>query len=323
MQRDFRVNNLQDLSLDIYVVGYPGMGEAILTMICDGTSVLFTTLTDCYITSYCNHIGSILDARGISSIDAFIWTHPDEDHSVGICEILEKYDAQHEAEVYLPENFTVEIPFKICGEASKAIHYIKEKYSIGRKYNVVTVGVSMAETRDLIRLRFTENKGERMIRCRWQFLAPFSGLVWRQASKYEFTLNDLSIVYSMFFNGVNFLFCGDLEERTVKFMNGQYFQNVYFVKMPHHGSKGANSLVRKLQESQVTDSLAVTTSFKTTHPCPDTLESYKKISCEIDCTGDAMHTEHLYGCVKTSFNVCSLAFQTELLGNAFHYYQRV
>lgn len=277
MQRDFQVSNLQDLSLDIYVVGYPGIGEAILTMICDGTTVLFTTLTDCYITSYCNHISSILDARGISSIDAFIWTHPDEDHSVGICEILEKYDAQHKAEIYLPEEFILEVPFKICGEASKAIQYIKEKYNTGRKYNISTVGVSKEESRDLIRLRFTENKGERFIRCQWQFLAPFSGLVWRQASKDDFTLNDLSIVYSMFFNGVNFLFCGDLEDRTVKFMNGQYFQNVYFVKIPHHGSYGSKSLVRKLQENQVTDSLAVTTSFKSAHPYPETIELYKKI----------------------------------------------
>lgn len=126
----------------------------------------------------------------------------------------------------------------------------------------------------------------------------------------------------MYFNGANFLFCGDLEERTIRFMSDQYFQNAYFIKIPHHGSDQPKSLVRKLQEQQVQDALAVTTSFKSTHPYTEMLESYKRISREIDCTGDASHTGHLYGCVKASFNVCSLAYRTDFSGNAFCYYQR-
>lgn len=321
---EYIVDDLQNLSLDIYTIGYPGMGETILTMICEGNSVLFTTLTDCYLTSDCNYVSNILNQRGVSAIDAFIWTHPDVDHSVGICDVLSQFDSLHKAKVYLPEEFHNGIRYKVCNEAMDALSYLKENYSVRSDYNVCTVGVTENETRGLIRLRFKEKHGEKKIRCQWQFMAPFGELAWRQVSKDNFTLNDLSIVYSMHFNDVNFLFCGDLAERSVKFMDSQYLQNVYFIKIPHHGSCNDNRVfIRKLQENQVKGALSVTTSFQSTHPYPETLEAYKNISCEIDCTGDAAHTVEKYGCIKASFNICSLVHQTELSGNAFCYYRQM
>lgn len=320
MRRKFVVDDLRNLSLIIHTIGYPDMGEAILTMICDGDSVLFTTLTDCYLTPQCNQVAAILDEKNVS-VDVFIWTHPDKDHSVGIKDILDKYDGGHDAQIFLPEEFHDKISYEVCQESLNTLKYLKENYNNGKKYNISTVGVTEKETRSLIQLQFEEAFGEKSIHCSWQFMAPFCGLTWRQASKENFVLNDLSIVYSMYFNGVNFLFGGDLAERSIKFMDDQYMQNVHFIKIPHHGSDIDNkAFIRKMQACQVENALAVTTSYKSTHPYPQTLESYKKISNEIDCTGDKNHNQCLYGCVKASFNICSLAYETDLSGNAFCHY---
>ncbi len=321
--QEFIVSNLRNLSLDIYTVGYPNMGESVVSVICDGKTVLFTILTDCYTPENYNHVESLLNSLGVSHIDVFIWTHPDKDHSVGICELLDKFDSKHEAWVYLPEGFyACDIPDSICEDSRNAIVYLKEHYNFSRKFNLIPVGVDEKETRSLIVIKFVEAYGTKSVHCRWQFMAPFGSLVWRKISNgTDFVLNNLSIVYSMYFNDVNYLFCGDMSESMVKHIDDENFQNVRFIKIPHHGSDEPKSFLPKLKSMQVHNAMAVTTSFQNTHPKSNVLDGYKSICEEVDCTGDNMHATKPYGCVKASFNIHSLICHTEFSGNAFCYYK--
>lgn len=316
----FRVNDFQNLWLRIYTVGYPVEGETILTLICDGDKILYTSLTDCYTTSY-NHIETLLKTNGNPHIDAFIWTHPDKDHSVGIQTLLEMYDPAHKALIYLPEGFYTNSSFPVCEEAQSAVLYLKEKYNTGQKYQIIPVSLSENESRSLIKISFYENISDRTIHCKYFFMAPFGGLVWRRVSTDAHTPNDLSIVYSMYFNGVNFLFCGDLAEQTIQFLDDQYLQNIYFVKIPHHGSGEPKSFVGKLVEMNVKNAVATTTSFHTTNPKKEILDNYKTISSEINCTGSSHVSSEEYGCIETSFNIKNLTNNTTLSGNAYQYYK--
>lgn len=60
-----------------------------------------------------------------------------------------------------------------------------------------------------------------------------------------------SIVYALRFNGIDFLFCGDLANQSVKFIKEDFLQNVLFIKIPHHGSDEPISFINKLVENQV------------------------------------------------------------------------
>lgn len=98
-----KVENLCNLHLDIHTIGYPEEGESLLTLLCDANRVLFTVLTDCYEEDGYNHVASLMQKLDICQIDAFIWTHPDKDHSVGIPKILSKYDPDKKAQIFLPQ----------------------------------------------------------------------------------------------------------------------------------------------------------------------------------------------------------------------------
>ena len=71
------------------------MGESIVLLLCNGDDALFTVLTDCYCQNkggeMYNHLETLFDSQGVKKIDAFIWTHPDKDHSVDIERMLTSY----------------------------------------------------------------------------------------------------------------------------------------------------------------------------------------------------------------------------------------
>ena len=97
-----------------------------------------------------------------------------------------------------------------------------------------------------------ETRSFRSIHCSFNFLAPFGALEWRRSANHaKFVMNDLSIVYALRFNGIDFLFCGDLANQSVKFIKEDFLQNVFFIKIPHHGSDEPISFINKLVENQV------------------------------------------------------------------------
>ena len=68
-----RIRHFEDLLLKIYTIGYPGMGESIVLLLCNGGDVLFTVLTDCYCQStsgeFYNHLETLFVRHGIKKID--------------------------------------------------------------------------------------------------------------------------------------------------------------------------------------------------------------------------------------------------------------
>lgn len=317
------VKDFDNLQMHLYTIGYPLEGEVIIAIICEGEKVLFTALTDCYENrvrgtdeSDCyNHINTILERHDNPSINAFIWTHPDKDHSVGIPSILECYDPNHEALIYLPGAFDKEDKFPICDDAASAFRYLHTNYSYGRKYNVIPIDLDDGEYRSLCKIEFKEITTSRTISCSFNFLAPFGSLIWRRsANGADFVMNGLSIVYTMRFNGVDFLFCGDLANQSIRFLEKNFLQNVHFVKIPHHGSDEPKSFIGKLINNQVEHPVSTTTIYQSKLPVKSVLEEYKKMGHEVYCTGRG---DHFFGCIKTTFNIYNLDRDTVLTGNAY------
>lgn len=89
---NLRVMNLSSLVLEIHTIGFPIEGESIVVFLKDGDKVIFTLVTDCYRTENRDEIAQVFAEKENPPIDVFVWTHPDEDHSVGIETMLEAYD---------------------------------------------------------------------------------------------------------------------------------------------------------------------------------------------------------------------------------------
>lgn len=321
----FSVGDFKNLQLHIYTIGYPQEGETIITIIYDKAkrAVLFTSLTDCYkdkALNY-NHIQSVLKEYGNPSINVFIWTHPDEDHSLGIPEILNCYDSKHEAVIYIPASLDRQDAFPICKESMKAFTFLMKNYDCNQKYLVKQVTLTDQESRSLYVIELIEERTRRTIHCSFNFLAPFGSLLLRRsAGDKPFVMNDLSIVYAMKINGYNFLYCGDLANQSVQFLNEDFFQNVSFVKIPHHGSDEPKGFMRKLLRNGVKGVVATTTIYGGGKlPVEGVINGYKGISREIYGTGSG---KEKFGCVGNFFNISDFICYTELSGNALCYYEQ-
>ena len=89
MTPKFEASDFSNLVLEVHTVGYPTQGESIVTMLKDGDRVLFTVVTAAFYTDSSDEVSAILHRNGDPNINIFVWTHPDEDHSVGIEKVRE------------------------------------------------------------------------------------------------------------------------------------------------------------------------------------------------------------------------------------------
>ena len=316
------VKDIRSLHLDIHTIGYPEVGEALLTMICDGGQALFTVLTDCYGTKDYNHIHHVMQMAHTNRIDAFIWTHPDKDHSVDIPAILGKYDPGSKAQVFLPSALNRHMG--LSEDAQMGLDYVMKHYNSNTRYDANYVSLNKDERQQmLMSLKIKALKPGIDVYCRYNFLLPSASIIARRLnSDANVYLNDLSIFYIITFNDYNYVFCGDLSEQNVKFIDPDLLENAVFIKIPHHGTDRLKTFVPKFISKGVKDAVSVTTVFKKQGlPKESVLNEYASISKGIYCTSDINKSPNVtYGCVAARFYAYETNSVIETDGNAYCHY---
>lgn len=278
-----RCTRYSNLLLEIHTVGYPEMGESIVTFLKDGTKVLLTVITDSFKTGNADEIKLILEDNGHPSVNVFIWTHPDEDHSVGIETLLDEFDSQRKATVYMPANMSENI--MTCDAARNAFDYLVKNYTSGRRYQLIPILTTDDQVVTQNSFEIHERLTNRTITGNFSFLLPDSSLTIRRSyhgAKNSGDMNDFSLVFVLELNGIHYFFGGDMTKQSVQFIerkDSSYLENIRFVKIPHHGSTEPLKLVDKLVPFQPRKAVATTTVFKATHPYKETLDKYAEI-CE-------------------------------------------
>ena len=290
--------------LEVHTVGYPVMGESIVTFLKDGAKVLLTVVTDSFKTDNADEVRRILDDNGHPTVNIFIWTHPDEDHSVGIENLLDEFDSDRKATVYMPANMSKDI--MTCQAAKNAFDYLVRNYDTGRSYQlqpILTVDDQVVTQKGFeIRERLTN----RTITGNFSFLLPDTSLTIRRSyhgAKNPGDMNDFSLVYVLELNGIHYLFGGDMTEQSIQFIERKdpsYLENIRFVKIPHHGSTEPLKLVDKMLPYQPQMAVATTTVFKTTHPYDVALDKYAEMCQHVSSTGRG---EEEYGSIRLDFSI--------------------
>lgn len=328
------VKELNSLHLDIHTIGYPNEGESLLTLLCDDNEVLFSVLTDCYENKGYNHASKLLDELKVKQIDAFIWTHPDEDHSVGIPEFLAKYDPHKKAEIFVP--CTLNSKMGLGQKAKKALEYVLKHYNSRTIYDLYYVMVhkpSRQHKREVPRPVDTPismkieviNPRVKNITYSYNFILPNDDVIHRPLESDSDTLfNNLSIVYYISFNGFSFFFCGDLSEQNVQFIPSNLLKDAVFIKIPHHGSSNLKSLVPLFDSQNVKNAISTTTVYKRHNlPRDEVLNEYKTISDGVYCTSNIHDNQNKpYGCITAKFSANMEKPDIKITGNAYCYYRK-
>lgn len=252
-------------------------------------------------------------------IDAFIWTHPDEDHSLGIDRLLAKFDPDKMADIYLPTSLTKQLlkdNNKLA--ALSSYEYLKNNYNKGKRYQWNEISLCAGEEiRYFCRRKIIDRTNNNCVTFQIGFILPYSSVINRRVDRSKMNngeMNDLSLFFIIELNKVRYIFSGDLAEINLQFIEDDYLSECRFVKIPHHGSREPINLLDKIQGLPTLKPQSVATVFGSTHPYDDVLDKYAKKCQAVYSTGRGNHP---YGTVTLDYNVKDTQKHTVVLqGNA-------
>lgn len=319
-----KVDNFDNLQLRIRTLGYPSAGESIMISLMDKERVLCNVLIDSYQSD--NYHYWLTNLPEDTRIDAFIWTHPDEDHSLGVDKLLAQFDPEHKASIFLPTSLTRALLVNNKKNASLPCYdYLKKHYNRGINYKWKEVSLTDEEgIRFCYKRQVIDRENTDMVTFRLGFMLPNGAIVNRRIDKSKMNsgeMNDLSLFCVAELNKVRYIFSGDLAEINIQFLDEDYLNNCRFVKIPHHGSKDPIKLVDKITPLLSSPTHSVTTVFGDTHPYDEVLKEYAKKFDAVFSTGRG---EHLYGLVDIFYSVKDLdSYEIKLEGNAITHYSNI
>ncbi|PKL80295.1 MAG: hypothetical protein CVV25_04650 [Ignavibacteriae bacterium HGW-Ignavibacteriae-4] len=313
------VDDIKKITLEVYTIGYTEKGESQVVLLYDNVNskCILSFVIDCYSANNANLTHDILIQKNITNLNYFIWTHTDEDHSMGINYIIDTF-CNKETQFYLPEG--------VAGNENDFIDYnleVKEcfdkinAFNQGGNYNVHTLTCCVEGHTQILRKIIVESKTSTKFVFEIIGIAPISALVRRKwADGNVKKKNDLSIATIFKVGELSLLFSGDIENQTIHRIPDFYFEGLSYIKTPHHTSKSSTKLIDKIEKIYDNKIIpcAVSTTFKK-HKLPDIdlIERYKKYVDTFSSTGDGQTG---YGYIKTVFEIINQKYSEELFGDA-------
>ncbi len=317
MKAPEKIDSFENLHLRIRTLGYPRAGESILISLMDKERSLYTVLIDSYKERNYNYWLTKLprDTR----IDAFVWTHPDEDHSLGVDDILNQFDPEHKASIFLPTSLTRKLLTDNKKHASlPCYNYLKSHYNRASTYLWKEISVTEdEEIRYCYKMQIADRENNDTVTFRLGFMLPNGSVVNRRVDKRKMNsgeMNHLSLFCVVELNKIRYIFSGDLAEVNIQFLAEDQLSNCRFIKIPHHGSKEPIKLIEKIKPLSSSPTHSVTTVFGASHPYDEVLKEYAKKFEAVFSTGRGNHP---YGLVDINYSVSNpVTYELKLAGNA-------
>lgn len=294
------IHELSQLRVNIYLIGYKDQGESIVFLLKeDPERILYSIVVDSYQIGDTNKTVELLKAP----IDILCWTHPDEDHSVGLEKIITDYCNKNSI-VLLPYGLEEGVRINNLGDVEAVINQV---FDLGNRKTkpVYSVAAHQRQYEQIESFQITDDYGGG-VNVIIRVLAPNREYVLEKIhSKGEIEKNALSIVLSINVGPYRFLLTGDVEDMMIAKMDQEEYQNPIWVKIPHHCSKSSMALLDYLLAGDSTQVLSGTTVKKASGlPDKDVLKAYLNICEQVNSTCDmSKEPSDLYGMVSYCYDL--------------------
>lgn len=276
---DIFLNNLVEFKMYLYIIGYKNKGESIIFILREKNEIYFSSIIDSYKRSDCEIIKKILEEEHkLEKFNYIFWTHPHEDHSTGLEEIVANYS--NEKTVFITPQY-VELSKKNLNAKEKQVLKKMIKNAGKYKYQKTFVndgGENLIFEQDFISI----SEGQRFS-FTIKSLAPHSGVLEEIRKKSKRKVNDFSICLKFELSskelGVSYsiLLTGDIENKTIELLNKKKLKEINLLKIPHHASATSDILAEKIENDTPNQMIACTTSYKTGNlPKREVLQNYLK-----------------------------------------------
>lgn len=317
---------LKELKVEVYTIGYEPEGEGIVVKIKVDGSTKFCLVIDCYEIEENNKTLEIIKNEKINLICI---SHPDEDHCKGLEKILGL--ATKDTMILYPSNM-LEKNYK-NDSANKVKNKLAEFLSMNKNNLNKPKLRKCIEISDILpSINFLNS--DKIYKLRIRTYSPVTSFIDRKIGKEILNKkgkiienNELSIMMSLELGTLKLLFCGDIENDTIREVNnnvgkeeGDFFsRTIDYVKIPHHGSIGSIEMFELFSEvNRISNS--VTTVYRPSKlPNIETLRRYQEKSSKMFCTSRIKQKENKedYGIVQQTFDVINQTVKTEeYKGNA-------
>lgn len=302
---------LNSLKISVYLIGYERLGESIVFVLENDFGIFYSGVVDSFKREDNNKTIEILDRLGVNTLDLLVWTHPHEDHTLGMCELIDRYTTEDTRIVYPSNVYNVNQNIESIRETSEKIEQIltsqKRKKPILRGIN----GYSPIYKCQI------GNQINKSFEFQVIALSPVSEIIEKRIFNGKVnTPNDYSISLLISLGGINFFLGGDIQDTTINRIEEMYLPNkIDYVKIPHHASKHSTKLLDwfdKLDKS----SISCTTEYRSSNlPSMNVIAKYKNFFREIYTTNINPQNPVGFGVIKTVYDVINNSFSTNIYGD--------
>ena len=275
----------EDLYVGTYLIGYENQGESCVFLLYStkpAYCVHYSIVIDCYAEEGKNKTLDILKEKlNEHKLDMLVWTHPHQDHYVGLTDIIKQY-CDKNTKILIPSiandcsGYNQEIQ-----EIIKYINSLVHNRKASDMYDVQSISNDCETLYDDHLKNIPEVEG-----IRFKVISPFSRLAYCNADMKTVNYNRMSIglliqIYTAK-DSLYYLYTGDMDEMTIKTLKykveiGEKVlpEHYEYIKIPHHGSLASRDLVEFFSEER-RSRMAATTVFRLQNlPSEDVMNQYR------------------------------------------------
>lgn len=298
--------------LHLHVIGYPKQGESIVLNI--GNK--FVGVIDCFKKSNCFKTKEIVEEYG-GRIDFICWTHSDWDHTFGISELKEYF--YDETAIIVPGAFQAKEWRTFVLDNPEVKDYKLKEYKEIFKIIDETKGYlyqGVNESTELYNFRLINGSNE--IEFGMKSFAPMGKILRNLESEYLKGATEKKEIKEKLFKKYNqdnnlfsvgllitlkvyggmlkIVLTGDLDNKVIDSMHKKSVERVFsrsnIIKIPHHGSVSASSLIDFDYPEGIKFDYAITTNYQDKLPQDEILSKYTQYGKVINVN---YHNKDIFG----------------------------
>lgn len=276
--------NRSDLSKGFYknlkclvlVAGGATEGESIVFSVYGDDQPVYVCVIDSCVYGETNIPEMLLKQYGLSRLSDVFWTHPHEDHTEGMLDLIEKYKPDR---VFIPSDLhsLPECCSQLCRDTLDGINKFK---GCDRRYKNQPKVIGIGTNHQVLKERLSVNNS--IVPFSIQTIAPALARTRNNAIIDNYNcLNDFSIALYIVVGDFVILFAGDIQDKTVHYVKDELVEGIVspnLLKIPHHGSNDSKDIIELFYESCPIDLAICTAKSSSGLPRKDALDFYASSS---------------------------------------------
>jgi len=322
---DKKYVSFNNLIVRLFVIGGNGSGESIVVIFCDGEEVVFSMAIDSCETDFQGGKiilpQKVLQHYGVKKLDSVVWTHPHDDHSRGMEQIICDYYGKKTIGV-LPKQLYTEnnSVVKMSGLCRHILKVFNMNFS---RKNLKSMDCQECDTRSLLKMPLYDIATGEEKTIELYCMTPIDYLLDDKLRKNrQFSnslLNELSLTLILSFDDYYFYFGGDAPDKTILKSNLKDIERCRWIKIPHHSSETAKDMISIIDKN--IDSAVSTTFFVNGLPKREILNQYNARTNNVYVTQKNVSDNLNYGMIEYEYKFGGplIELQIKTYGNAYKY----